>query len=40
MLANGPVNTITFGDGSPLPVDVIDECEKVLEEECVAIPTR
>jgi hypothetical protein len=35
---NGPVNTVTFGDGSPLTADVIDECEKILEEECVAIP--
>jgi len=35
---NGPVNTVMFGDGSPLPADVIDECGKILEEECVAIP--
>jgi len=35
---NVPVNTVTFGNGSPLPADVIDEGGKILEEECVAIP--
>lgn len=35
---NDPVKAVTFGDGSPLPADVIGECGKILEEECVAIP--
>ncbi|CAD6246669.1 unnamed protein product [Miscanthus lutarioriparius] len=35
---NGRVNTVSFGDGSPLPGDIMDECGKILEEECVAIP--
>ncbi|CAO2161387.1 unnamed protein product [Urochloa humidicola] len=35
---NDPVKAVTFGDGSPLPADVIDECGKILEEECVAVP--
>ncbi|KAL5755936.1 hypothetical protein ACOSQ2_020682 [Xanthoceras sorbifolium] len=35
---NGPVNTITFGDGTPLPADCCYECLRILEEECVAIP--
>ncbi|GJN32177.1 hypothetical protein PR202_gb20661 [Eleusine coracana subsp. coracana] len=34
---NDRVKAITFGDDSPLPTDVIAECGKVLEEECVAI---
>jgi hypothetical protein len=35
---NDPVKAVTFGDGSLLPADVIGECGKILEEECVAIP--
>ncbi|GJN05565.1 hypothetical protein PR202_ga23206 [Eleusine coracana subsp. coracana] len=35
---NDPVKAVTFGDGSPLPEDVIAECGKILEEECVTIP--
>ncbi|GJN32178.1 hypothetical protein PR202_gb20662 [Eleusine coracana subsp. coracana] len=35
---NNPVKAVTFGDGSPLPNNVIAECGKILEEECVAIP--
>ncbi|RZC50167.1 hypothetical protein C5167_018595 [Papaver somniferum] len=35
---NDPVKAVTFGDGTPLPSDVIHECLKLLEEECVAIP--
>ncbi|KAL6838760.1 hypothetical protein ACP4OV_031474 [Aristida adscensionis] len=35
---NDPVKAVTFVDGSPLPADVIAECGKILEEECVAIP--
>lgn len=35
---NDPVKAVTFGDGSPLPADVIAECGKILEEECVAVP--
>ncbi|XP_026447630.1 clavaminate synthase-like protein At3g21360 [Papaver somniferum] len=35
---NDPVKAVTFGDGTPLPSDVIHECLKLLEEESVAIP--
>ncbi|CAL4965761.1 unnamed protein product [Urochloa decumbens] len=35
---NDPVKAVTFGDGSPLPGEVIHECGKILEEECVAVP--
>lgn len=37
---NDPVKAVTFGDGSPLPADIIYDCLKVLEEECVAIPWK
>ncbi|KAI3978126.1 hypothetical protein MKX01_012957 [Papaver californicum] len=33
-----PVKAVTFVDGTPLPSDVIHECLKLLEEECVASP--
>ncbi|TQD73735.1 hypothetical protein C1H46_040733 [Malus baccata] len=35
---NDPVKAVTFGDGSPLPADIIHDCLKVLEEESVAFP--
>ncbi|GAB4842304.1 hypothetical protein Ancab_012274 [Ancistrocladus abbreviatus] len=35
---NDPTKSITFGDGRPLPAHIIYHCEKILEEECVAIP--
>jgi len=35
---NDPVKAVTFGDGSPLPADVIAECGRILEEECAAVP--
>ncbi|KAK4837846.1 hypothetical protein QYF36_008935 [Acer negundo] len=35
---NDPVKAVTFGDGEPLPADIIYECLKILEEECVAVP--
>ncbi|KAJ0008192.1 hypothetical protein Pint_29597 [Pistacia integerrima] len=34
---NDPVG-VTFGDGKPLPADIIYDCLKIMEEECVAIP--
>nr|ACF84242.1 unknown [Zea mays] len=37
---NDPVKAVTFGDGSPLPADVVAACGRVLEEECVAVPWR
>ncbi|XP_072965140.1 clavaminate synthase-like protein At3g21360 isoform X1 [Typha angustifolia] len=37
---NDPVKAVTCGDGEPLPADLIDECLKILEEECVAIPWK
>lgn len=35
---NDPLKAVTFGDGKPLPADVIYDCLKILEEESVAIP--
>lgn len=35
---NDPAKAVTFGDGSPLPGEVVHECLKVLEEESVAFP--
>ncbi|KAF9613371.1 hypothetical protein IFM89_007449 [Coptis chinensis] len=35
---NDPVKAVTFGDGTPLPADIIYKCLELLEEECVAIP--
>ncbi|KAJ4849094.1 hypothetical protein Tsubulata_036012 [Turnera subulata] len=36
-----PLLVITFGDdGEPLPVDILHDCVKILEEESVAIPWR
>ncbi|WVZ72641.1 hypothetical protein U9M48_021066 [Paspalum notatum var. saurae] len=37
---NDPVKAVTFGDGSPLPGDVVAACGEVLEQECVAVPWR
>lgn len=37
---NDPSKAVTFGDGSPLPADVIDECQRILEEESIAIPWK
>lgn len=37
---NDPVKAVTFGDGTPLPADIVYECLKILEEECVAIPWK
>lgn len=31
---------VTFGDGTPLPADVVYDCIKILEDECVAIPWK
>ncbi|XP_044497510.1 clavaminate synthase-like protein At3g21360 [Mangifera indica] len=33
-----PDKAVTFGDGKPLPADIIYDCQRILEEECVAIP--
>ncbi|KAL9247368.1 hypothetical protein vseg_020809 [Gypsophila vaccaria] len=35
---NDPVKAVTFGDGRPLPGDIVHDCLKILEEESVAIP--
>ncbi|XP_057977425.1 clavaminate synthase-like protein At3g21360 isoform X1 [Malania oleifera] len=35
---NDPVKAVTFGDGKPLPADIIYDCLKILDEESVAIP--
>ncbi|KAE8689904.1 Clavaminate synthase-like protein [Hibiscus syriacus] len=37
---NDPVKAVTFGDGQPLPADIIYDCLKILEDECVAIPWK
>ncbi|KAM7254468.1 hypothetical protein ACFE04_003848 [Oxalis oulophora] len=35
---NDPKKAVTFGDGQPLPADIIYDCLKILEEESVAFP--
>ncbi|XP_059457122.1 clavaminate synthase-like protein At3g21360 [Corylus avellana] len=35
---NDPVKAVTFGDGKPLPADIIYDCLKILEEESIAFP--
>ncbi|KAJ3693851.1 hypothetical protein LUZ60_009331 [Juncus effusus] len=35
---NDPLKAVKFGDGSPLPVEVIEDCLRVMEEECVSVP--
>ncbi|KAF5194652.1 Clavaminate synthase-like protein [Thalictrum thalictroides] len=35
---NDPVKAVTYGDGTPLPADIIYKCLELLDEECVAIP--
>ncbi|CAN6553056.1 unnamed protein product [Malus baccata var. baccata] len=35
-----PEKALAFGDGSPLAADVIYDCQKILEDESVAIPWR
>ncbi|TYH14574.1 hypothetical protein ES288_A06G231300v1 [Gossypium darwinii] len=37
---NDPVKAVTFGDGQPLPADIIYDCLKILEDECVSIPWK
>ncbi|KAJ8638652.1 hypothetical protein MRB53_012919 [Persea americana] len=37
---NDPVKAVTFGDGTPLPEDIIYGCLRSLEEESVAIPWK
>lgn len=37
---NDPVKAVTFGDGEPLPAEIIYDCLNILEEESVAIPWR
>ncbi|ESQ47730.1 hypothetical protein EUTSA_v10021117mg [Eutrema salsugineum] len=35
---NDPRKAVTFGDGKPLPEDIVHDCLRILEEECVAVP--
>ncbi|KAI7985333.1 Clavaminate synthase-like protein [Camellia lanceoleosa] len=35
---NDPVKAVTYGDGKPLPADIIYGCLKIMDEESVAIP--
>ncbi|KAJ0008460.1 hypothetical protein Pint_29607 [Pistacia integerrima] len=37
---NDPVKAVTFGDGKPLPADILYDCLKILEEESLAVPWR
>lgn len=37
---NDPVKAVTFGDGSPLPPEIIEDCLRILEEESVAVPWK
>ncbi|CAA7037185.1 unnamed protein product [Microthlaspi erraticum] len=35
---NDPRKAVTFGDGEALPADIVHDCLRILEEECVAVP--
>ncbi|KAI9110136.1 hypothetical protein K1719_019177 [Acacia pycnantha] len=35
---NDPVKAVTFGDGKPIPGDVVHDCLRILDEESVAVP--
>ncbi|KAJ6427486.1 hypothetical protein OIU84_022980 [Salix udensis] len=35
---NDPIKAVKFGDGEPLPSDIIHDCLEILEEESLAIP--
>ncbi|CAH8361702.1 unnamed protein product [Eruca vesicaria subsp. sativa] len=35
---NDPRKAVTFGDGKSLPEDIVHDCLRILEEECVAVP--
>ncbi|OIT05263.1 PREDICTED: clavaminate synthase-like protein At3g21360 [Nicotiana attenuata] len=37
---NDPVKAVTFGDGQPLPAEVIHDCLRILEDESVAVPWK
>lgn len=37
---NDPVKAVTFGNGDSLPAEIVYDCLKILEEECVAIPWK
>ncbi|KAJ4849093.1 hypothetical protein Tsubulata_036011 [Turnera subulata] len=37
-MVNNPLMEMIFGDGEPLPIDIVHDCLKMLEEEGVAIP--
>ncbi|KAH9605114.1 hypothetical protein KSS87_005738 [Heliosperma pusillum] len=37
---NDPVKAVTFGDGRPLPSDIVYDCLHILDEESVAIPWK
>lgn len=35
---NEPGKAVTFGDGKPLPAEIIHDCLKIFDEESVGIP--
>ncbi|KAF8400949.1 hypothetical protein HHK36_014252 [Tetracentron sinense] len=35
---NDPKSAVAFGDGTPLPANIIYDCHKIMDEESVAIP--
>ncbi|CAN8258559.1 unnamed protein product [Cochlearia groenlandica] len=35
---NDPRKAVTFGDGMALPADIVHDCLRILEDECVAVP--
>ena len=37
---NDPEKAVKFGDGSPLPPKIVEECLRMLEEESVAVPWK
>ncbi|KAH6832109.1 2-oxoglutarate and oxygenase superfamily protein [Perilla frutescens var. hirtella] len=37
---NDPKKTVSFGDGDPLPENIIHDCLKIMEEESIDVPWR
>lgn len=35
---NVPEKAVTFGDGKPLPADIIHDCSRIFDEESVTFP--
>lgn len=37
---NDPTKAVTFGNGQALPAEEVHDCQRIFDEECVAIPWK